>query len=53
MHPGLHTLNIVSTQRVESTNAVVKSAMHRSGSMVDVHDAIVGKVQDDTNKSKK
>ncbi|CAB1113554.1 unnamed protein product [Ectocarpus sp. CCAP 1310/34] len=38
VHPGLHTLNIVSTQRVESTNGALKTAMHRSGSMVDVHD---------------
>ncbi|CAB1113748.1 unnamed protein product [Ectocarpus sp. CCAP 1310/34] len=49
--PGLHTLSNVSTQRVEATNSALKTAMDRSGSMDDVHDAIVGKVQDDANKS--
>lgn len=51
VHPGLLTLDIASTQRVESTNAALKPAMKRSGTLVDVHQAIVGKVQDDTNKT--
>ncbi|CAB1104719.1 unnamed protein product [Ectocarpus sp. CCAP 1310/34] len=45
VHPGLHTLNITSTQRVQSTNGALKTTMHRSGSMVDVHDTIVGKLR--------
>eukprot|EP00903_Cladosiphon_okamuranus_P009198 g8784.t1 len=51
--PGLHTLNIHSTQRVESTNSVLKTAMERSGTMVDVHNAIVGEVMDDITKSER
>ncbi|CAM9403456.1 unnamed protein product, partial [Ascophyllum nodosum] len=50
VHPGLHTLSIASTQRVESSNSALKLVMTRSGTMVDVDRAIVGKVQDDANK---
>lgn len=50
-HPGLPTLGITSTQRVESTNSALKPAMQRSGTMVDVHRAISKKVQSDANKT--
>eukprot|EP00904_Undaria_pinnatifida_P013470 jgi/Undpi1/9253/HiC_scaffold_26.g11711.m1 len=43
-HPGLPTLGITSTQRVESTNSALKTAMTRSGTLVDVHRAISEKV---------
>ncbi|CAB1109216.1 unnamed protein product [Ectocarpus sp. CCAP 1310/34] len=52
VHPGLPTLGISSTQRVESTNGALKPAMTRTGTMVDVHRAISGKVSDDVNKTK-
>lgn len=51
VHPGLHTLGIASTQRVESSNSALKLVVSRSGTMVDVNTAIVGKVQDDAIKS--
>eukprot|EP00904_Undaria_pinnatifida_P004531 jgi/Undpi1/14079/HiC_scaffold_9.g03730.m1 len=38
--PGLPTVGITSTQRVESTNSALKPAMTRPGTMVDVHRAI-------------
>eukprot|EP00904_Undaria_pinnatifida_P012885 jgi/Undpi1/8727/HiC_scaffold_25.g11191.m1 len=50
-HPGLPTLGITSTQRVESTNSALKPAMSRSGTLVDVHRAISKKVKEDANKT--
>ena len=49
--PGLPTVGITSTQRVESTNRAVKPAMTRSATMVDVHRAISKKVKEDANKT--
>ena len=49
MHP--HTLGIASTQRVESANSALKQVLRRSGTLVNVDQAIIGKVQDDTNKT--
>ena len=51
VYPGLHTLSIASTLRVESSNSALKLVMTRSGTMADVDRAIVGKVQDDANKT--
>lgn len=51
MHPGLLTLGTVSSQRVESVNSVLKEVMDKSGTMVHVHEAILGKVRDHANKT--
>ncbi|CAN0185572.1 unnamed protein product, partial [Hapterophycus canaliculatus] len=53
VHPGLHTLGIASTQRVESMNAAVKNLVTRAGNMVDLNRALHGKVQDDANKTRR
>ncbi|CAB1100683.1 unnamed protein product [Ectocarpus sp. CCAP 1310/34] len=53
VHPGLHTLGICSTQRVESMNSAVKRLVTRAGIMVDLNRALMGKVQDDANKTKR
>lgn len=50
-HPGLPTLGVVSTQRVEATNSALKPTMSRSGTMVDVHQAISDEVKVDRNKT--
>lgn len=50
-HPGLLTLGIVSSQRVESVNSVLKELMDKSGTMVHVHEAIVSKVRDHANRT--
>eukprot|EP00904_Undaria_pinnatifida_P008627 jgi/Undpi1/4895/HiC_scaffold_19.g08247.m1 len=50
-HPGLPTLGITSTQRVELTYSTLKPAMTRSGTLVDVHRAISKKVKEDSNKT--
>lgn len=46
VHPGLHTLGIASTQRVESMNCAVKKVVTRTGDLVDLDRAIMGKVND-------
>lgn len=46
VHPGLHTLGISSTQRVESMNSAVKKVVTRTGDLVELDRAIVGKVND-------
>lgn len=51
VHPGAHTLGIASTQRVVSANSALKHVLKRSGTMVDVDRAILGKVQDYANKT--
>ncbi|CAN0317101.1 unnamed protein product [Ectocarpus sp. 13 AM-2016] len=53
VHPGLHTLDIASTQRVESMNAAVKKLVTRKGDMVDLGRALLGKVQDDINRTQR
>ena len=53
VHPGAHTLSIASTQRVESGNSALKHVLQRSGTMVDVNGAILGKVRDDANKTER
>ena len=53
VHPGAQTLRIASTQRVESENSSLKQVLERSGTMVDLDRAIVGKVQDDANKTER
>ncbi|CBJ27979.1 putative far-red impaired response protein [Ectocarpus siliculosus] len=53
VHPGLHTLGIASTQRVESMNAAVKKLVTRKGDMVDLGRALLGKVQDDINRTQR
>lgn len=52
-HPGLHTLSIASTQRVESTNSALKQVVTRSGGMVELNRGIMGKVNDDHNKTER
>ena len=51
VHPGAHTLGIASTQRLESANSALKQVLRRSGTLGNVDQAIIGKVQDDTNKT--
>ena len=51
VHPGAHTLGIASTQRMESANSALKQALRRSGTLVNVDQAIIGRVQDDTYKT--
>ena len=51
VHPGAHTLGIASTQRVESTNSALKQVLKRSGTMVDVDRAIIGRAQEDATKT--
>ena len=53
VHPGAHKLGIASTQRVESGNSALKKVLQRSGTMVDVNRAILGKVRDDANKTER
>ncbi|CAB1114426.1 unnamed protein product [Ectocarpus sp. CCAP 1310/34] len=53
VHPGLHTLGIASTQRVESMNAAVKKLVTRKGDNVHLGRALLGKVQDDINRSQR
>ncbi|CAB1096127.1 unnamed protein product [Ectocarpus sp. CCAP 1310/34] len=53
VHPGLHTLGIASTQRVESMNAAVKAVVTRKGSMMDLNDGIMAKVQDGMAKTER
>lgn len=53
VHPGLHTLEIASTQRVESSNSALKWVITRPGSTVDVNRAILGKIQDDASKTER
>ena len=53
VQPGAHTLGIASTQRVESGNSALKQVLRRSGTMVDVNRAILGKVRDDVNKTER
>ena len=51
--PGAHTLGIASTQRVESGNSALKQVLQRTVTMVDVNQAILGKVRDDANKTER
>lgn len=51
--PGLHTLGMASTQRVEGVNSALKKLVNRRGDMVDLNRAILGKVQDDAINTKK
>lgn len=52
-HPGVHTLGAASTQRVEGVNGVLKRVVQRNGSMVELDNAILGKVQDDATTTQR
>ncbi len=51
VHPGVHTLGVASTQRVEGVNGVLKRVVYRTGSMVALDDAILGTVQDTVTRT--
>ena len=51
LHLGAHMLGIALTQRVESANSGLKQVLRRSGTLVNVDQAIISKVQDDTSKT--
>ena len=51
VHPGAHTLGIASTQRVGSANSALKQVFRRSGTLLNVDQAIICKVRDGTNKT--
>ncbi|CAB1105544.1 unnamed protein product [Ectocarpus sp. CCAP 1310/34] len=53
VHPGLHTLGIASTQRVEGTNCAVKKLVTRTGDLADLERALLGKVQDDAIRTQR